>query len=276
MRILITGTSSGIGLFLARQCINRGDQVWVLARRSQDSLWADSTLGGRVRPYFLTADVTSPDQCKKASTVLSKSGNLDAIIHCAGMQGKIGPFLSLNSADWAETILGNLGGTVNVLHAFHSCLRERVPENPVKVICLSGGGATQARPHFSAYAAAKTAIVRLVETLAQEWAAEGIDINALAPGALPTAMTRQTLNAGIALAGEKEIADALRILDHGDASWNKLWKMVAHLLSPASNGVSGRLVSAQWDPVETLTAVSLVNSGKDACFLRRITPTCSA
>jgi len=55
-----------------------------------------------------------------------------------------------------------------------------------KIINLSGGGATAPLPRLSAYAAAKSALVRLTETLAQETAGFGIDVNAVAPGALNT------------------------------------------------------------------------------------------
>lgn len=264
MRILITGASSGIGLFLARQHINRGDEVWAMARRPQEELWTSGEAS--LMPHFLTADVTSAGQCAVAAAKLSQEYPLDAIIHCAGTQGKIGPFLSLNSTDWEKTIRGNLGGTVNTLRAFHS----KLSTTRAKIICLSGGGATKARTRFSAYAAAKTAIVRLVETLAEEWKEQPIYINALAPGALPTAMTQETLAAGADCAGLNEFRDAQRILDGGEEPWNKLKTMVFHLLSADSDGVSGRLISAQWDAVSKINRAALSLESPDAGFLRRI------
>ena len=65
-----------------------------------------------------------------------------------------------------------------------------------KIIQLSGGGATNPLPRLSAYAASKAAIVRFAETLALEVKAFGIDVNAIAPGALNTRMLDEVLAAG--------------------------------------------------------------------------------
>jgi NAD(P)-dependent dehydrogenase (short-subunit alcohol dehydrogenase family) len=268
MKILITGSSSGIGLYLARFYLDRGDEVWALARRPQQFLWTNEKTQNTERLHFLTADVNSPDQCQEAASQIQ--GEINAIIHCAGIQGKIGPFLNLTPSEWAETISCNLGGTVNILQAFHPVLKSSGGDMRAKIICLSGGGATQARVNFSAYAVAKTAIVRLVEILAHEWIGDAIDINALAPGALPTEMTIQTINAGAASAGEKEVSDAERILQSGEMPWAKMQAMVAYLLSPASNGVSGRLIAAQWDGMHDITQKILENSNKDIYCLRRV------
>jgi len=58
-----------------------------------------------------------------------------------------------------------------------------------KVICFSGGGATKPRARFSAYGVAKTGVVRLVETIAEEERDRAYDINAIAPGAINTRLT---------------------------------------------------------------------------------------
>ena len=86
----------------------------------------------------------------------------------------------------------NLEGTFHVLRAFVALLR---PEGNAraKVLCFSGGGASKARANFSAYAASKTGVVRLVETLAEEWREMAIDINSVAPGTVPTRMTEEIL-----------------------------------------------------------------------------------
>ena len=65
-----------------------------------------------------------------------------------------------------------------------------------KIIQLSGGGATSPLPRLSAYAASKAAIVRFAETLAEELRGSGIDVNAIAPGALNTRLLDEVLEAG--------------------------------------------------------------------------------
>ena len=65
-----------------------------------------------------------------------------------------------------------------------------------KIINLSGGGATAPLPRISAYAASKAAVVRMTETLAEELNGRGVDVNAIAPGALNTRMLDEVLEAG--------------------------------------------------------------------------------
>ena len=91
-----------------------------------------------------------------------------------------------------ETIRVNLLGTVTMCRAVLPGMRER---GYGKIINLSGGGATGPRPNFSAYAASKAAVVRFTETLAGE--VDGIDVNAIAPGALPTRMLDEVLASGL-------------------------------------------------------------------------------
>ena len=65
-----------------------------------------------------------------------------------------------------------------------------------KIIQLSGGGATTPLPRITAYAASKSAIVRFAESLALELQPHGVDVNAIAPGALSTWMLDEVLAAG--------------------------------------------------------------------------------
>jgi len=141
-----------------------------------------------------------------------------------------------------------------------------------KIVCFSGGGATSARPGFSAYAASKTAVVRLVENLATEWKDEPVDINAIAPGAINTDMTREIVAAGAPAAGAEEFARASRQLQEGGQPIERVCALVEWLLSSASDGINGRLLSAQWDAWETLATHRESIAGSDVFQLRRVLP----
>ena len=104
-----------------------------------------------------------------------------------------------------------------------------------KIINLSGGGATGPRPNFSAYAASKAAVVRFTETLAAEL--DGIDVNAIAPGALPTRMLDEVLASGAGSTVEP-------------TTFERATALAVFLGSAASDGISGRLIAAQWDDWE--------------------------
>jgi 3-oxoacyl-[acyl-carrier protein] reductase len=164
----------------------------------------------------------------------------------------------------------DLDGTYFVLRAFWELLR-RSPRR-AKVICFSGGGATKARANFSAYASAKTGVVRLVETLAVEWAGLPMDINAIAPGAINTAMTRETVSRGPELSGRAEYEAAQRQLAEGGQSIEKVCALVEFLLSEKSDGITGRLLSAQWDDWAALPAHATRLAESEIYQLRRILP----
>ncbi len=256
MRIVIAGGSRGIGRALAEFFRGRGDSVWVLARHAEG---AESS----------RCDVADWAQVEcAASEVAAAWGSVDAVVCAAAIQGEVGPTMSADPARWSDTVRVNLDGTFFVLRAFWELLR-KAPRRG-KVICFSGGGATKARANFSAYAAAKTAVVRLVENLAAEWTGLPVDINAVAPGAITTDMTRETAARGPELAGREEYEAALRQLEQGGQSLERAGALVQWLLSEASDGITGRLLSAQWDDWENLPAHRAELTATDIFQLRRI------
>ncbi len=145
------------------------------------------------------------------------------------------------------------------------------PRLRAKVLLFSGVGASYDRPNFSAYACAKTGLVRLVETLAAEWQDFRIDINILAPGSINTGMTHQILELGPEIAGDAD-KRALQQLENGGDSLEKVLSMVRFLVSNESDGISGRFISAQWDDQRKLLNAIRESDNRDAFKLRRIVP----
>jgi NAD(P)-dependent dehydrogenase (short-subunit alcohol dehydrogenase family) len=115
------------------------------------------------------------------------------------------------------------------------------------IINLSGGGATGSRPNFSAYASAKAALVRFSETLAQEAKPYGVKVNCIAPGAMKTSMMGQVLAAGTVLAGAREVDLATQVVAGGGTSMARVAELAMFLASSASDGITGKLISAVWD-----------------------------
>jgi 3-oxoacyl-[acyl-carrier protein] reductase len=140
-----------------------------------------------------------------------------------------------------------------------------------KIINLSGGGATNPLPGISAYAASKAASVRFTETLALELKPFGIDVNAMAPGALATRMMDQLLNARPAVAGNAFMERMQKLKDSGGTPLSVGAKCCVWLASEASNGITGKLVAAQWDPYEAFPEHA-AELESDIYTLRRIVP----
>ena len=267
MNVVVTGSSSGIGRALVEHLLSREHQVWGLARSDQQDFVA--THRGQFRAT--RCDVSKWEQVEAAAKAIAVEwASIDGLVTCAGVQGAVGRALAAKPAQWSETIRANLDGTYYAVRALDGLLA--AAERRAKVVCFSGGGATKPRPRFSAYGAAKTAVVRLVETIAEEERGRPYDINAVAPGAINTRLTEEVIALGPDVVGEAEFAAAQKQKATGGASMAKALGLVEWLLSPASDGITGRLLSAPWDPWQNLGAYGVDLAGSDIYTLRRITP----
>ncbi len=257
MKLVITGSSSGIGKFLADSLEARGHFVCGLARSVQ----------ARFGFQCDVSDWSSLQNC--AEKITAKWEAVDGLICCAGIQEPIGPAMEINPTAWRSALAVNLDGTFFSIRAFYPLLR-RAPHR-AKVICFSGGGSTSPRPNFAAYGVSKTGVVRLVETLAAEWEKQPLDINAVAPGAIFSRMTEQVLARGAAAAGQIEFERASKQSRDNASQLGQVLGLIEFLLSSQSDGISGKLISAQWDPWEKLHELK-ADLNSDIYTLRRIVP----
>jgi 3-oxoacyl-[acyl-carrier protein] reductase len=258
MKIVLTGSSSGIGQFLAEALAARSHEICRLARSPQAG-------------FSFQCDVSDWKAVENgAEKIAGQWGSLDALICCAGIQEPIGPAMAIDPLAWRKNLAVNLDGTFFPIRALYPLLKKSPTR--AKVICFSGGGSTSPRPNFAAYGVAKTGVVRLVEMLAAEWQGNPPDINAIAPGAIFTRMTEEVLARGENLAGQKEFESAGKLQRDNSAKLEKVLGLVEFLLSEKSDGISGRLISAPWDPWQKLAKFRDELMKSDIYTLRRIVP----
>jgi NAD(P)-dependent dehydrogenase (short-subunit alcohol dehydrogenase family) len=169
---------------------------------------------------------------------------------------------------WVRTIEINLLGSVLVARAVAPHLARR---GYGKILQLSGGGATRPLPRLSAYAASKAAVVRFAETLASELRDRGVDVNSIAPGALNTRMLDDMLAAGPERLGEAVYTRALEQQRSGGAPPRCAAELAVFLGSAASDGITGKLLSALWDPWRELPE-HCADLDSDVYTIRRIVP----
>jgi NAD(P)-dependent dehydrogenase (short-subunit alcohol dehydrogenase family) len=269
--VVITGASDGLGAAIARTCLAEGASILICAR---DAARLDRTAGellkqapGRV--HAQPADTR--DAAAMAKLIGWAEGNLPrfcGLVNNAGMWGPKGLLEDVAWEEWQYALEVNLFGVV------HGC-RFAVPHlrkhGYGKIVNLSGGGATSPMPHLSAYAASKAAVVRFTETLAGETRGDHIDVNALAPGAMNTAMLDEILKAGPERVGTY-YQQALKQKESGGASLERAAAACVHLLSAETDGISGKLISAVWDPWETISVHGPELASTDIYALRRIVP----
>jgi NAD(P)-dependent dehydrogenase (short-subunit alcohol dehydrogenase family) len=112
----------------------------------------------------------------------------------------------------------------------------------------------------------------LTENLAEELRGTRIDVNAVAPGALNTRLLAETLAAGPEKVGEMEFGRAVQQQKTGGASVEEAAELCVYLSSRRSDGISGRLISAPWDPWQELHNRLEELNNTDIYTLRRIVP----
>jgi NAD(P)-dependent dehydrogenase (short-subunit alcohol dehydrogenase family) len=181
----------------------------------------------------------------------------------------MGPIESVDWNEWVRAIEINVFGSVLVCRAVLPHFKAR---RYGKIVQLSGGGATNPLPRISAYAASKAAIVRFAESLALEVKDDGIDVNAIAPGALNTRMMAQILAAGPEAVGPAFFERMKRTADEGGTPLEKGAALTVFLGSAESDGITGKLLSAVWDPWGELASHRADLDQTDVYTLRRITP----
>jgi NAD(P)-dependent dehydrogenase (short-subunit alcohol dehydrogenase family) len=199
---------------------------------------------------------------------LAEFGRVDVVVNNAGVAGPIGALEDLDWTQWMRTIEINLMGAVWLSRAVLPHFKRA---GRGKIIQLSGGGATKPMPRLSAYAASKAAVVRFVETLAEEVRPWGIDVNAMAPGTLDTRMLDEILSAGPEALGSALYEQMLQQKRSGGAPLSRAVELALFLGGSSSDGISGKLISALWDPWEELPAHIEQLRASDVYTLRRIT-----
>jgi 3-oxoacyl-[acyl-carrier protein] reductase len=181
----------------------------------------------------------------------------------------MGPTESVSLEDWQRALEINLYGVLIPSRAVIPVFKRA---GRGKIIILSGGGATNPLPNVSAYAASKAAVARLMETLAEELRPFNVDVNAIAPGALATRLMDEVLAAGPEKVGQAFYEKNKKWKSEGATPLDLGARLAVYLASPQSDGITGKLISAQWDPWIRLHEFRDELARSDIYCLRRIVP----
>ena len=271
---VVTGASQGLGRAIAEEFVRQGAHVAICARDSNLLETVRSHLEdlatSRQKIIAQIGDVSSPDQMDEFFRCTEREiGLVDVLVNNAGVYGPKGPSESVDLNEWSRALEINLLGTFIPTRFAIAHMKKK---GRGKIINLSGGGATNPLPRLSAYAASKAAVVRLTETLAEELQEFSIAVNAIAPGALNTRLLDEVLQAGPELVGPGFFDKALKQRETGGAPMGKGVALCVFLASAASDGITGKLISALWDPWEKLPDFRSELASSDIYTLRRIVP----
>ncbi len=264
-KALITGGTQGFGLACAKAFLAEGAEVMVCARNISSA--EPLSLSGF---HVMQADVSQIHSVKNLiQAALDTMGGIDILISNAAIHGPKGAFDENDLEAWSEAIDINLKGSAFLCHEVIPHFKQK---KQGKIILLSGGGATKAMPYFSAYAASKAGLVRFGETLSEELKEFNIDVNMVAPGAMNTRLLDDVLNAGPEKVGEKYYHQVLKQQASGGTSPEIGAALCVFLASAESQGITGKLMSAVWDPWQELSQYKEDLQNSDIYTLRRIIP----
>ena len=187
-RVLITGSSRGIGASIARRLANEYEVVLHARSESDELLKMASELGAK----FMTFDVADTAAAKKAIEAdMEANGVYYGIILNAGIT-RDNTFVGLSDEEWFDVIDVNLNGFYNVLRpALMPMIRARKPARIVTLSSVSGVIGNRGQVNYSA---SKAGIIGASKALAVELASRGITVNCVAPGLIKTDMSEEILN----------------------------------------------------------------------------------
>jgi 3-oxoacyl-[acyl-carrier protein] reductase len=269
---LITGASQGLGKAIAGHFLSEGANAVICARGEQELFATRDELAKQFpaqKVFAKTCDVSNESQVNDlVAFTLRELGPLHALVLNAGVYGPMGATESVPLDEWRRAMDINLYGVLLPCRAVIPLFKKN---GRGKIVVLSGGGATNPMPNISAYAASKAAVIRLVETLAGELKPFCVDVNAIAPGALKTRFVDQVLAAGPEKVGEAFFAKNKQWAQTGAVPLELGANLAVYLASAQSDGITGKLISAQWDPWEKLHEFK-GDLDSDIYTLRRIVP----
>lgn len=271
---LITGGSQGLGKAIAKHYLREGANVILCARNSVELYATCDELAMLVSPgqkiLGKACDVSSETQVNElVKFSIAELGSLQALVLNAGIYGPMGPTEAVDLTEWRRAIDINLFGVLLPCRAVIPYLKLA---GYGKILVLSGGGATNPLPNISSYAASKAAVVRLMETLAEELKLFNIDVNAIAPGALATRLVDEVIAAGPEKIGSAFFEKNKQWKEKGATPLDLGADLAVYLASAESRGITGKLLSAQWDPWPTMHIHREQLQKSDIYCLRRIVP----
>lgn len=237
--VIVTGASSGIGYAVSKLFAREGAKIVAAARRQPelDALVEEVTQAGG-HAVALAGDVKDEAFMKAiVELAASRFGGLDVAFNNAGTLGEMGATPDVSLLGWDETIRTNL--TSAFLGAKYQIPAMLDRGGGSLIFTSTFVGYTVGFPGTAAYAASKAGLIGLTQTLASEFGAKGIRVNALLPGGTDTPMGRVFANTPEALSYVQEL-HALRRM----ASPEEIAKSALYLASDASSFTTGTALLA--------------------------------
>lgn len=226
---IVTGASRGLGRAAALALIEQGVRVLVAARTEEDleSLQAAAPKQVKARPCNMldTASVAS-----LPAEAVAAFGRLDIVVNNAGI-APAGAFLEQSDSVWNDVLAVNITAPAILTRAAGKIM---VPQRSGKIINIASTSGILGKPQLVAYSSSKGALLQFTKALAGEWAASGVQVNAIAPGAFVTDAQKAVLSSPSVLERRLRKIPAKRMGED-----REIGPLICYLASGASDFVTG-------------------------------------
>jgi 2-deoxy-D-gluconate 3-dehydrogenase len=185
---LVTGGNGGIGLGMAQGLAAAGAAIVVAARNPEKSEAAVAALAATgAASAFIALDVADPASCREAvRQTLDRFGRLDILVNNAGMSIRKPP-QDYAIAEWQAVLQTNLTGAFACAQAAYPVMQQG---GGGKIINIGSMYSIFGAAYAAAYAASKGGLVQMTKSLANAWARDNIQVNAVLPGWIDTELTQ--------------------------------------------------------------------------------------
>lgn len=186
---LITGAGRGIGRAIAQALAEHGADVILVARSAEQLVAAAQEIEAEThrKAWTFPFDLAHRDGVERLfADAVETAGAVEILVNCAGTTVRT-PSEDVSLADFQRVMDVNLTSALVLSQAF--CRHCRDAGKPGRIINIGSLACHAARPTIAAYACSKMGLLGLTRTLAVEWAAWGINVNAIGPGYIATELT---------------------------------------------------------------------------------------